>query len=454
MARAAILTALALAVCVSILICAAEASKKERSKTKWMKKKAFFKSLSVSGDYDKTVDKKERKSHMPEINGNMLGLGDSGSEKRLLKKKWNSLGGKHRHGKHLNKFRSKKTKMNKHKKFQHADKLAKLPPWSDYIRPETECVSKCHKHEVCILGPMEMKSHCIHFKNLKKSMKKFRMFKKSELKAWRKYKKKSERFFKQKDIFGSKGEKSKFDNAAPEKAKLDMEKEIMQKREELLNADNRKDSPAFSFAPTEAGDPKEEMKATAEKQPECSSKDLLQMRTRIMGWFHLLRSHNKLAIREEKRLKAHKHSVKKQLDAGEKCECMKSAMWEFHQLDGDEDDFLTDKEMAILENNNMEPCMMPYLTSCDLDADGSLSSGEWCCCFSNVLGPCYRKMDEIRRSSKPVTYMPRCDKEGYYMEEQCERVDDDNFECWCVDFNGNVVEGSKTSGRALCSQKE
>ena len=53
-------------------------------------------------------------------------------------------------------------------------------------------------------------------------------------------------------------------------------------------------------------------------------------------------------------------------------------------MDNDEDDHLTLDEMAILEENKMEPCMKPYLTSCDRDGNGLLSSAEWCCCFSNV----------------------------------------------------------------------
>ena len=48
--------------------------------------------------------------------------------------------------------------------------------------------------------------------------------------------------------------------------------------------------------------------------------------------------------------------------------------------------------------------------------------------------------------------MPRCDKEGYYMSEQCQRVDDEKYECWCVDYNGNVEEGSKTNARVDCSK--
>lgn len=53
-------------------------------------------------------------------------------------------------------------------------------------------------------------------------------------------------------------------------------------------------------------------------------------------------------------------------------------------MDKNGDDSLSDAEMSILEENSLEPCMRPYLTSCDQNADQKLSSDEWCCCFSNV----------------------------------------------------------------------
>ncbi|GFS12460.1 testican-1 [Elysia marginata] len=384
-----IVAALALLVCISILTSAAEARKKDKSK--WMNKKAYFKALSLKGDIDNGLEDKERRPYAPKVNGNTLGGGHS----VLFRKKWN----RRNHGKHHKKSRSKKAKMDRRRK---VGKIGKQAPWSDFVRPRTECKKECGKHELCILGPMQANPHCVHFRDLKKSMKKFRKYKKKERKAWKKFHKKSQKYFKEKDVFDFK-KPSKFDETTLVRGKLDLDKELRRKRKELMEAEGRKSPPMFALEPFEAGDPKDERQSSTDKEP------------------------------------------------GDKCECMKSAMWEFHQMDEDGDDNLTHKEMGILENNRMEPCMKPYLNSCDQDADDSLSSAEWCCCFSNILGPCYRAMNKIRRSGEPVTFMPRCDKEGYYMAEQCKRVDDDSFECWCVDYNGNETDGTRTNGRAHCS---
>ncbi|RUS71829.1 hypothetical protein EGW08_020414 [Elysia chlorotica] len=436
MARVAILCLLALAVVISTLATVAEARKRDKSVdlSKW-DKKSFFKSLSHHGAQINAMDEKGGKMYTPQIHGKHLG-GDS--DEGLFRKKWRK-GGRGKHGRHNKKSRKSK-KFNRHK----AAEMTKHSPWSGLIRPGTECEQECKRNEICIKGPLDALSHCIHIKDLKRSMKKFRKYKKKEKKAWRKFHKKSEKHFKHNNILNLSSNGTSDDTAVIKaKAHSDMEKELNRKKEELVNAEGRKIFDIVPAAPSEAGDPKG-----------CSTKDFSQIRNRIMGWFHLLRSHNKKALKEDKKLKEHRHSVKKQMDAGDTCKCMKSAMWEFHQMDKDEDDHLTDKEMALLEENAMEPCIKPYLTSCDRDADGYLSSAEWCCCFSGALAPCYRKMDEIKRSRQPVTFMPRCDKEGYYIPEQCQRIDDTNFECWCVDYNGNVAEETKTKGRADCKAFE
>lgn len=67
-----------------------------------------------------------------------------------------------------------------------------------------------------------------------------------------------------------------------------------------------------------------------------------------------------------------------------KCDCLKSVMWEFRQLDADGDHSVNRTELTVIENNELEPCLHPYLWSCDKDFDGQLSRLEWCCCFPEV----------------------------------------------------------------------
>ncbi|KAH9505211.1 hypothetical protein Btru_058971 [Bulinus truncatus] len=189
----------------------------------------------------------------------------------------------------------------------------------------------------------------------------------------------------------------------------------------------------------------------------CTNKQFSQMRTRMMGWFHLLHGQDRQARQQHGGNIKHfyKHvSVKKELREydGHKCECLKSAMWQFAQMDKNNDDKLNYTEMSLLEENSMEPCMKRYLSSCDHSGDDQLSSDEWCCCFSNVVAPCYKKVDDIMKSGEPVTYKPRCDKEGYYLREQCSNENEGEYHCWCVDYNGNDVKGTRTKGRAHCSK--
>ncbi|BFZ02749.1 hypothetical protein BsWGS_05788 [Bradybaena similaris] len=333
------------------------------------------------------------------------------------------------------------SKMKQHKKAKsahkegHKDHLTWL-----HINKESECGIQCKSGEVCITGPIDTKPLCVLKKDLKKSMKMFHRFQKKEMKAWKQFKKEHH----------SDGSFHADYNSISKKSKMDIE-EMKKHQLEAQNVDHQKDM----------------VKTKAEFQPfvhlesevpeECSTSQFTQMRTRLMGWFHLLHGQDHLARKAHDGNIKHfyKHvSVKKELreHQGNKCECLKSAMWQFLQMDKDGDDYLNGEEMSVLKDNTLEPCMQPYLTSCDQDADGKFSSNEWCCCFSNVVAPCFKKVDETRRSGQPVTYMPRCDKEGYFMREQCSGESEKDFKCWCVDYNGNVHKGTDTNGRAHCNK--
>lgn len=300
------------------------------------------------------------------------------------------------------------------------------------IKSAKDCGIKCAWGEVCISGPVESKPMCIRKKDLKRSMKLFHRYQKKEMKAWKKFKK---------DKYNDVDDETYY-------AKFDKKDMADLKKKHLASigySDHIKKSKG-----------KHSMKAFSKgvKAEGCTTSEFSQMRTRLMGWFHLLHGADHLSKKKEQGTslkKFHKHmSVKKELREhdGLKCECFKSAMWQFKQIDKNGDDFLTEPELSPMEENSLEPCMRPYLTSCDQDGDMKLSSNEWCCCFANVVAPCFKKLDDIQRSGDTAAYKPRCDKEGYYMREQCM-----GDKCWCVDYNGNELKGSATEGRAHCTKK-
>lgn len=328
-------------------------------------------------------------------------------------------------------------KMHKGKFAKKGKKAHKAMAWLD-LKSDADCDLKCKEGEVCISGPVVKKPICVHKKDLKKSMKLFHRYHKKEMKAWKKYQKRH--YFKpeQKEEKYGKGH----DLAELKKAKLEKLGKRVHFGKEFFHKKEKKN---FNPHPKKyAG-------------PVCSNKDMGQMKTRMMGWFHLLHGldHDARKVHGGNIAKFTKHvSVKKELREydGLQCQCMKSALWQFHQMDKDNDDHLTDKELAMLEENSLEPCVRPYLKSCDRNQDRKINSDEWCCCFTNVLPPCFSKLNEIRNSGKPVTYMPRCDKEGYYMHEQCKGPTKDQRVCWCVDYNGNEYKDTVTNGRAHCSK--
>lgn len=67
-----------------------------------------------------------------------------------------------------------------------------------------------------------------------------------------------------------------------------------------------------------------------------------------------------------------------------KCHCVRSIIWEFKRLDFDGDKHITKSELSKIENNQMEPCVEPFMESCDRNHDSKLTRHEWCCCFAAV----------------------------------------------------------------------
>ena len=84
--------------------------------------------------------------------------------------------------------------------------------------------------------------------------------------------------------------------------------------------------------------------------------------------------------------------------AGGHCNCLRSVMWEFHQIDTDHSHTLNKTEVKVIDNNDMEPCLHPYLMTCDKNSDSLLSHHEWCCCFPQKGELCWRAQCDLNFS--------------------------------------------------------
>jgi len=322
----------------------------------------------------------------------------------MMRRKGHKGHGKHRKGGKAH----KKNKM--HKK----DKMG-------WLNLNSDCGLTCAEGEVCLKGPMEAKPMCVSKKDVKKSVKLFHKYQKKEKKAWKEYRKnhynksdkKPAKYF------------AKFGVTDVQKLKLTKEDKMLLK---------------------EGGN--------------CPGMAIRAMRKRLMGWFHLLHGQDadarKAANLTSDNIKDfHKHvstaTMTKTLD-GSECQCTKSTMWQFGQMDKDGSDGLSVAELAPLLDNSAEPCVRPAVEACDRDADGTVTQAEWCCCFSRMVAPCFNHLAKVQKSGAKDQYVPRCDREGYYLREQCSG-DSGAFSCWCVDYNGNKQEGSQAQGRAHCTKK-
>ncbi|XP_076459872.1 uncharacterized protein LOC143292991 [Babylonia areolata] len=188
---------------------------------------------------------------------------------------------------------------------------------------------------------------------------------------------------------------------------------------------------------------------------QCDRSTMEEMRRRLIGWFHLLHAnHHHRGHHHHHRSQRHL-SVKKELREGGtgRCGCLRSVMWEFRQLDTDQNHSLSGVEVKVIDNNDMEPCLHPYLITCDTNRDGLLSHHEWCCCFTHKdsEAPCYAKLDELESTKNTELYIPNCDGEGYYHKEQCSGGSAAQT-CWCVTPTGSEIPGTRSVGRAHCSQ--
>ncbi|CAH1246699.1 SPOCK3 [Branchiostoma lanceolatum] len=170
----------------------------------------------------------------------------------------------------------------------------------------------------------------------------------------------------------------------------------------------------------------------------CSTEELEDMGNRLLEWFKVIR----------------KNDEKETPDTNKNVQiCYEPAVgWMFSKLDVNFDLFLSKKELSLIEYDEYEHCITPFIDRCDRIKDGILSANEWCSCFEEAKPPCFAELDKVpvaevngQRKFLLGAYIPRCGEDGYYMTEQC-----NGPYCWCVDKHGHELEDTRTRGHAVC----
>ncbi|KYN40489.1 Testican-2 [Trachymyrmex septentrionalis] len=155
------------------------------------------------------------------------------------------------------------------------------------------------------------------------------------------------------------------------------------------------------------------------RNTDCPSSSKPAMANRLLDWFSVVMADSK---------------HRRHFPIG----CQSEVRWMFGHLDSDSDGRLSLSELYGLEHDQNEPCLKPFLDSCDTDSDIFVSGPEWCGCFSKAERPCAA----VRRRSSPDS-APACDSRGYYRSTQCHRG---LGLCWCVDPHGVEFAGTRTRG--------
>lgn len=151
----------------------------------------------------------------------------------------------------------------------------------------------------------------------------------------------------------------------------------------------------------------------------------------------------------------------------------------FGHLDINNDGLLSTSELFDLEHDQNERCIKPFIDTCDVDNDGSLSTREWCRCFEKTDRPCaavrrrikydllakgvwHLNIWHIRRWKLKSSlihfffwhrildaYVPDCDINGFYRPTQCHSK---IGICWCVDKHGVEFANTRKRGRPTCGE--
>ena len=66
---------------------------------------------------------------------------------------------------------------------------------------------------------------------------------------------------------------------------------------------------------------------------------------------------------------------------------------------------------------------------------------------ADKLTPCQEAHKEAVQNPKVGAYIPRCKDDGAFESIQCEGG---SGHCWCVDQNGNEIQGTRTTKNLQC----
>ncbi|GFU46562.1 venom factor [Nephila pilipes] len=128
----------------------------------------------------------------------------------------------------------------------------------------------------------------------------------------------------------------------------------------------------------------------------------------------------------------------------------------------DEDERLPtacEEDRARRLNATLTESILHLIPECDENGDYAalqcFTSNDWCVCYrrngENINTPsktikacdCVRQQDDAKTAGD--TYVPQCERDGFYRPKQCERD-----ECWCVDKNGKVLSDPQVGGNLSC----
>lgn len=152
--------------------------------------------------------------------------------------------------------------------------------------------------------------------------------------------------------------------------------------------------------------------------------------------------------------------------------CKTEAKWMFGHLDLNTDGYLSMQELYDLEHDKNERCIKPFIDTCDLDQDKTVSPREWCRCFEKTDRPCaavrrriggdllgkqwklnfnFNTLIHLKYVIIVGTYAPDCDTQGFYKPTQCHMS---VGVCWCVDKHGVEFANTRTRSKPNCGRFE
>ncbi|XP_037026728.1 proteoglycan Cow isoform X2 [Bradysia coprophila] len=171
------------------------------------------------------------------------------------------------------------------------------------------------------------------------------------------------------------------------------------------------------------------------KSNECKADQLTAIGNRLLDWFSVIMTDSKKRRQHSQKSKAHFPAA-----------CKAEARWMFNHLDLNNDGSLSSQELYDLEHDQNERCIKPFIDTCDLDNNNTISPREWCRCFEKTDRPCAAVRRRIG-TDLLGTYAPDCDTQGFYKSTQCHNS---VGVCWCVDKHGVEFANTRTRGKPSC----